>query len=529
MRLLKKIWILTALTCLVFACRKPTVANWDVDVVLPLVNSELNISNFIGDSIFKADNNGLLNLNVSREITAIKLDSLLTLPDTSFVKSFTVIVFQPTKVAPGQVFSFFPATELNFNVNDGVSIKTVDVRSGKLSIKFSNRLLQPLDMKYMIPSATKNGVPFTILETIPPGLNSLSKTYDLSGYTFNMRGLTGNAYNSIVQSYTFAVNQNADTAIVYAGEVAKIEVGYENLVPQYIEGYFGQQVITVPLDTARLNLIDNFRATNFMLKDATLNFKILNEFGAEFSGSLSNIKSINSTANNQVALSTSQLANININRATKTSGTVFPSVKSISLTSLNSNIVPFLSNLPDKLTYQGSIKVNPLGNISGYNDFAFYDKGIRVIADINIPMRFNADNFRLRTNATVDFKDVEQLNDVKGGNFVILAKNGYPFQAKLQAFLLDEQGSIIDSLFVAGKNIIAAGQLDNQNNVIAQSASKVLVPIDQSKIANLRKSKTIQIVTYFIMPPNPPDISLYEQYKFNVNIIAELNYNVRRN
>jgi hypothetical protein len=30
------------------------------------------------------------------------------------------------------------------------------------------------------------------------------------------------------------------------------------------------------------------------------------------------------------------------------------------------------------------------------------------------------------------------------------------------------------------------------------------------------------------MPPNPPDIKIYENYKYNVNIVAELNYNVSR-
>ena len=46
------------------SCRKPTATNWDVDVVFPVVKSSLNIKNFIGDSIFSADNTGLLHLKV---------------------------------------------------------------------------------------------------------------------------------------------------------------------------------------------------------------------------------------------------------------------------------------------------------------------------------------------------------------------------------------------------------------------------------------------------------------------------------
>jgi hypothetical protein len=331
-----------------------------------------------------------------------------------------------------------------------------------------------------------------------------------------------------VQSYTIAINPLADTVVVSKTDVAEIDISYSKLVPQYIEGYFGEQTIKVPLDTAKLQLLNNFKATNFKLTDARLNFSILNEFGAEFNAMLSGIKSINAEAGTALPLTTSQLSNLNINRATKVGTTVFPSIHTISLTSGNSNIVPFLSNLPDKLTYQGQVKVNPLLNISGYNDFAFYGQGIHVIADINIPFRFNADRFMFKSNTVVNFGDVEQLDRVKGGNFVILAKNGFPFKVRLQAYLMDAQNKVIDSLFVLGQNTIEAGLLDQNNFVTAPNSSRVLIPVNAQKINNLRRSSMVQIVTYFIMPPNPPDISIYEQYNVDVNIVAELTYNVER-
>lgn len=514
--------------CVLIGCRKPTSANWDVDVVLPLVNSELNIKNFAGDSIFTSDNTGLLHFNVRREITSIMLDSLLKLPDTTIVKTFTI----PTiaTLPPGYALTFFPPTDLKFDISNGVALKRADIRNGKLKVKFTNDLTEALDVLYVIPSAIRDGLPLTIFETIPPFPQTLEKNYDLSGYSLNMRGLSGNEYNTIVQTNTVYVNPNSDSVDVTFGQGPKVEISYENITPAYVEGYFGQQTIEIPQDTARLDLVKNFHAQNFMLADATLNFSILNEFGAEFSGNLSNIKAINTEANNIVTLNSNQISNININRATKAGTTVFPTVKLISFASGNSNIVPFLSNLPDRLTYKGSVSVNPLmtSNSSGHNDFAFYNTGIHVLADIDIPMRFTADYFRLKSVTAVDFSSVEQLDDVNSGNFVILATNNYPFRARLQAYLLDAGGQVIDSLFVQGKNTIEAGVLNAQNIVTAPVSSRVLVPIDSPKIAKLRRTKSIQIVTYFLMPPNPPDIKIYEDYKFKVNIIAELNYNVTR-
>ncbi|MDP1800388.1 MAG: hypothetical protein Q8L81_03475 [Bacteroidota bacterium] len=515
-----------------YACRKPTGASWDVDVVFPVVKSSLNIKNFIGDSIFSADNTGLLSLNVTREITAIKLDSLLNLPDTSIVNSFTVPSPFGIALVPGQQLTFFPSTETSFNIPNGVALKRIDIRSGVLKVKFTNDLSEPLDLLYIIPSAKKNGQPLTLAVTVPPLLpnnDTLFKTYDLSGYSMNMRGLSGNAYNTIVQAYTVSLNPGANSVTATYGSGANAFLTYSKIVPEYVEGYFGQQTIEVPLDTARFDVFENFQASNFMLNSATLNFKIINEFGAEFTASLSNIKSVNSINNTTVALTNGLLSNINVNRASKVGYTIFPSIKTISVTNTNSNIVPFLSNLPNKLTYQGSINVNPLGNLSGYNDFAFYNTGIRVLADINIPLRFNADYFKLTSNSNVDFTNVKQLENVNSGNFVISALNSYPFRAQLQAYLINDQNQVIDSLFTPGNNFIEKGAVDAQNIVIASTQSKLNVPVTKVRIENLKRTKTIKLVTYFIMPPNPPDIKLYENYSIDINIIAELNYNVNQN
>ncbi|MGZ3899960.1 MAG: hypothetical protein ACXVNQ_06330, partial [Bacteroidia bacterium] len=252
------------------------------------------------------------------------------------------------------------------------------------------------------------------------------------------------------------------------------------------------------------------------------------EFGAEFTGNLSNIKSINTTNSSNVNLITSQLSNININRATRVGTTVYPSVKVVSLTNTNSNITSFLSNLPNKLSYQGSVKLNPLGNLSGYNDFAFYNTGVKVVADINIPLKFTADYFKLVSTSNLNFSNLKQLDHVNYGEFIISTSNGYPFQAKLQAYLINDQGATIDSLLLPGANIVDRGLIDSQNIVYQSARSELRIPLDKEKIEKLKSSKKVRIETYFIMPPNPPDIKIYEDYTFDVNIRAELNYRVER-
>jgi hypothetical protein len=50
--------------------------------------------------------------------------------------------------------------------------------------------------------------------------------------------------------------------------------------------------------------------------------------------------------------------------------------------------------------------------------------------------------------------------------------------------------------------------------------------VNQEKIESLKKCKTISFISHFLMPPNPPDIKILEHYQLEINISAELNYNV---
>lgn len=510
-----------------FSCRKETVANWDIDITGPVVSSKLNIRNFLTDSLFSSDANGLLNLRVNREVAYIKVDSLLKLPDTTIVNSFTTPI--TLSLTPGQSFGLAPPAPLTFSIGNGVALKYGIIRKGNLTVKYSNSVTQPLDFLFVLPGVKKSGLPFSISESIPPGNNSLIKTYPLDGYDLDLTaGGTAN-YNTIIQNYTVSLSTSAQSCVANPGNGAKIELSYSEIVPQYATGYFGQQVVPVNIDTARLDIFNNFNAQNFQLSDATLDFRIINEFGAEFSGSLSNIKSLNTLNQTSVTLNTQQLSSININRAYQVNNTINPTIKLISLNKNNSNILPFLSNLPNKLTYAGNISLNPLGNTSGFGDFAHYNTGIKVLADINIPMKFQASAFNLQAISPIDFSTLDQLDNVNYGSFIVSARNGYPFDAVLQAYLVDEQSNVIDSLFVAGNDIIAKGITNSQHVVIAQSYQRLIIPFDKNKLANIKKSKNMKLKAKLVMPlPQPPEITIMDNYEIDIDIIIDVNYKVKR-
>ncbi len=508
-------------------CRKPTVTNWDVDLSGPIVNSKLNIKNFLGDSLF--DNSaGLLKLHINRELAFIKVDSLIKLPDTTITQQFFWPSFATTTLNPGQNMPFLPPSPLQFNINNGVALKHGVVRKGMLMVEFSNTVSGPLHFIYRLPGVKKGNAIFEISEDVPPGNNSLIKQYPLDGYYIDLTAGGAAQFNTLIQSYSVSVRPDGQPVQVSFGKGVTAKITYKDIIPQYVKGYFGQQTVDLNLDTVQFNVFNNFSASNFLLHDATFNFNILNQFGAEFNGSLNNIVSINTPNNNTVALNAASLSGINLNRAYDVNGQINATVKQVALNKNNSNILPFLSNLPNKITYGGQITINPLGNTSAYNDFAYYNTGIKIYGDITIPLKFNADAFYLQSEVPINLSNLSQVDNVNYGNIIVNFRNGYPFDVLLQVYLEDENNTIIDSLFVPGQNIIPKGALNSLNYVQFPNIGKLAIPFNKEKMAHIKQSKKALLKAKLLMPPNPPDIHLMDTYEIDVALILEVNYNVRR-
>ncbi len=532
MRFIHKIGLFIFIIVALVSCRKSFETDWDLDIEAPIARSKLNIKNFFSNNLFQSDPTGLLHLAFSKKIAGFKLDSLVQLPDTVLNYSFLMPPSSKLYLPPGNSIPGFPQTqEINFNINNGVELRTVVINNGQLKIVYSNSYSQPLLFSLVLPYTTKYGLPFTINEMVYPGTNNSIKFYDIGGYSVKLGGLSGNKINTLVQTIDVKVPTTAQADTIRAGQGVNTQISYKDLIPYYVEGYFGQQNIDLPYDSVGLNISNNLQISNFQINSASINFKIVNEFGVDINAQLSNIKSVNSLSSTAVTLNASGLSNININRAGKTtsfSNPVFPSVKTISVNTSNSNLKPFLENLPDYLTYKGKIAVNPFGNISASNDFAFLNTGINIYVDVDMPLQIRADYFRLVSNSTIDLTAVKQIDNINYGDIVLQCTNGFPFNAVLQGYILDEQKLVIDSLFNIPGNIIKEGTVDLNNIVVSTTYTKLKIPLTSSKLQNLKKCKFIKFVSQFNLPPQPPDIKLLDTYDLDLVLSLDVNYKAKK-
>lgn len=529
MRFFGKIVILLFLVISLVYCKKATT--WDVDLAIPIAKSHLNISNFFGDTIFKADPTGLLHIAFSKDLINYTMDSLVSLPDT-VVEVGKTFGFS-TSLSPGvQIFTNAGSTdkEIAFDISNGVELNKAIVRKGNLKIEYINSYAQPLKFNYIINSASLYGSLLSINQVVP-GASTLVKTYSLDNYTIDLKGLSGNQVNTLVQTYTISTDASGSADVLQPGQGLIIKLSFEDLIPEYIQGYFGKQNLSFGPDSSALGILGNFNPSNLVLSQSSINFRIVNEFGIEMSSSINSMRSIKTSPPNVVTLNAGNLLqSINVNRATKTnnpSNPVFPWVKQINVNSSNSNLNPFLQNLPNYLGYSVNATINPLGNISGANDFAFYGRGLKVTADIDIPLALSANYFGLVNYSKVDLTQLKELNDVNSCEINLQAKNNYPFRAQIQGYMLNDQGLIIDSLFIPGQNIIESAITDINNNVLNYVDSKLVATFDKTKINNLTQCKQIKFVSYLFLPNQPTPIKITEDSYLDLVVSAFLNYTAK--
>lgn len=532
MRFIHKISLFLFLIVALVSCRKSFETDWDLDLEAPIARSKLNIKNFFSDTLFQADPTGLLHLGFSKRIAGFRLDSLVQIPDTVLNYEFTLPPGPGTIfLSAGNSIPGFPQTqEINFNINNGVELRNAVIYKGKLKMVYSNTYTQPLAFSLVLPYTTIYGLPFTINETVNPGTNNSVKYYDISGYSVQLTGSNFNKINSLVQNIDVKVPSTAQNDTIRGGQGVKAEISYTDLIPYYVEGYFGQQNIDLAYDSVALGISNNLQVSNFQINSAYINFKIINEFGVDINAQLSNIKSVNSTSNTAVTLNASGLSNININKAGKTSNfstPVFPSIKTVSVNTNNSNLKPFLENLPDYLTYKGKIVVNPMGNISASNDFAFLNTGIDIYADVDMPLQIRADYFKLISKSAIDLTSVKQIDNINYGDIVLQCTNGFPFNAELQGYILNEQEQVVDSLFNIPGNVINRGTVDANNIVIQPIFTELKINLTKNKLENLKKCKFIRFESKFVLAPQPPDIKLLESYNLDLILSLDVNYKAR--
>jgi len=510
-------------------------SGWSVDTLFPMVDSRLDLVDIMTDSLVHTNSDNQLMLVYEGKIIDFSMDDF-KIPDT------TVLQNHPgpgvTLNWPKRVPLISDTSDNSFDVPNVDLVRTT-IKSGKMEVKITSSIREDIEITYIMPGATKGGVPLSITRVLP-GSPSLSnptirtETIDLSGYTVDLRGKNRRGYNTMIYYFTaeFVDKLNPDSIYQYGStDYMNIENSFVKVIPEDGHGVFHTQTLSEDsISDETSGLFKNVLSGSIDLEQVKLDLSFKNYIGADFQGVIHKLASINSETGNRVDLKSDYIGkSININRALLLNNGSYPPIRAsyytIGLDEKNSNIDKLIENFPDQFAYHVDFVVNPDGNVSGGNDFIYTDYGIEGLLNIEMPLSLIANNLKLFD--TTDFdpgEGDEGLKDVIGGYLHVYCDNWYPFDAEIQLKLLDKDNGELIDLFLPESNI-KAGIVDENGVVTAPTRTKISAPANQQRMDQFyRAEKAIVYLTF--NTEGEEHKKVYASYYCNLKVIADLQYNL---
>jgi hypothetical protein len=522
----------------ILSCRKNSGPSWDTQILAPLIKTSLSVTNLITNANAVSNADSSVTLVFRDSLYSLSIDSLFKIRDTTLADIYPGIPGIP--LSPGG--SIIPGggnpSQTTYNLGS-VNLSKALVKSGFVTFKVISTLPRVTDYTYSVPSAT-NGTPLAISVQVPASTASVKRqerdtTISLSGYTVDFTGLNHNGYNTLITVLNGILDPAAAAYTLTSNDSVIITAQFYGMVPEYGQGYFGQTKKIIGPTKSNFPLFNGISAGSLNLKSASVNFTLENGFGVDARLYIDSLYSMNTRpGGNNVPLIGNIVHNaININRATATINPlspVIPSVQTYSITNANSNIVQWIDNLPNAIDYKLELTTDPLGNVSGNQDFAYYGYGIKAYLDVSVPLFIATNNLTLQDTLSVNFASSSETKQVKSGTFTLYASNLFPFSAGMQIYMLNSNMQIADSILIPVQTI-AAG-IPNTNGMVTSPTNSILtIPLDANHTNTLFSSKKIVIKAVFNMGCStctPIKYSkIYNTYQLNLKLIGNFDYQVK--
>jgi len=522
---MKKIILLLVPIIFLLSCKKrEDTIRWNIDGIAPVVYGELSIYNILPDSVLVSNADSTVSINFDVNLYTLDLDSLVAIPDTSLVDTFALPFSIPITAPPGQVFVNQPEEN---NINTGSAELTyVAIKSGTINYELKSTIKGKIIYEYQIPVALDaNGNSFSQLVYVdaasPGNTASASGSFDLSGYSIDLSGTSGNSFNVIQTNVNIKVDPTNGADVSASNQdTVYITNQLTNIRIDYAKGYFGNESFNVGPEKTNITAFKNLVSGNIDIDQIEVDLELVNGIGADASLTFNSFSASNTS--NEIALSHSIIGNnININRANKIGSTIFPYLYTTTLNNSNSNIDYMLELLPDSIGYGLDLELNPLGNVSAHNDFISSDAPMELNMDINLPLSIIASNLTLVDTLSFDISDTTGLHSVM---LSINLENGFPLEAQLDLALLDQNDMVVGHIY--SPTLIPSATIDVNGIVSETSHSTHHLTLSQKDFNTFVQHNKVVLSVIFNTPTSSSHIDIYDYYKLKFNMVADFEYGI---
>ena len=416
------------------------------------------------------------------------------MPDTTLVQK-TAISFPNLTLGPGNTVSNTGIDQL-YDLGD-INLKRVIVNKGTAVLSLESTWPGKTKADFIFPKLKdKNGVVFSKIYLLEAGTSNapyiLSDTIDMSDYDFDLTGTNGDLFNNITASLSMSSAEETASFTITNLDTVTLKLEFKDMTPKYAKGYFGEYEIsdTVGLSFPELKNISG----NLNLDSIKFDLNIENGFDLIAQTTITKLEGSNTGNNNITALNFPLLNQvINLNPASGGLWDHSPSNYLIELNNDNSNIIPFIENLPDSINFGFNIHINPFGNNGAGTDQYFPNSRINLLLDAELPLHIKLDDFTITDTLKVSLDKID--NNLTEGQIKLIYANSFPIGASSKLILLDENNAILDS--ISGNSNLNSGVYSTSTASTAATIGELIYALNENQIKNLGLSKFMIIAITF--------------------------------
>jgi hypothetical protein len=487
--MLKNLWYFCVLISLLFtACSKINdVSNAEVldgnnEFAIPLATATTSfqelIENFDDNTYITIDENGLIRLRYEGDVSVRTSEEIL---DEAVASLPTILPLSQTN----------PDT-LPFNSPEELEVDSAVVKMGAMvgfTATRSTNMPSIASIKLTLPQVRLNGQPLVLEKNFPLGLTLLGYSpIDIGGHALvpenGKLNVEYEAYNENGELVTFGENGYA------------LIITLEDFDFTYIEGYLGYRLHDGDRDTLSIDFFENWIQGEVYFEDPEIRINLENSFGIP-TRSVINVFDIY-TASGEILPLESDVLNIADNQGIDF---LYPTIDQVGevLTQTfvfdkdNSNIRDVLGSQPVALDYDVDARTNPdsLLNIRGFlTDESYY----KVQVEVELPMYGWARGFIATDTFDLNFADYNDIDEVE---FKLVSENGTALDIATQAYFMDADFNILDSLLRTQESLIAAASVNDEGIVIETFTKSTLIPYTSERFDGVRSATQVLLKTAF--------------------------------
>ena len=427
------------------------------------------------------------------------------------MSGYDFVVVSGTAVFPNQDF-LNDTIEVDLELGNGEEFETLRLKSGNLSLNLDYGIEEAAKVYIELPYATKDGTSFEGSVSVGP-TSVIDTVFDLSGYEFDLTK-NGTGFNAIQTVIKASIVSSGSEVDFDTSNVVIANVSIENIVPEYIDGYFGNQTITMDVDTQDFGIEASDLFSNMSFVNPTISLQFHNTFGIPIEVSSLNLKmqkGDESETLNSTSVIPFEIAGADISNQSQT-------VTSELLLGENTNIADLINLWPNEVITGLSGQINPNGNTQ---NFASENSELDVTLGLTVPVYGQISALTIKQYIAVDSSMSETFKNVVRASLRSNVDNGFPLEAEIKFYLADADTLILDSLvaFDGNQVLVNAGTVNGTGDVVTRGSRQADLIADEADIALLQDGASFIIIEAVMNTANSgSDVKIYSDYDMLIKI-----------